>query len=344
MPEEKKDQKQPDQKKKNLLPHEKYPTSERSRTDIVFAIILYIFIVVFIGVGVAGFIMGNPKRIMRPYDESGNQCGEKGTPVEEYKYLYFQNMSKSEWNKNNACVKKCPSSKEEKIECYPHLNIINCTEDLVARESELFADRFCYHTEVIEKTRNETMEKIGISNKYTDQTKQQAYYDIIHSWRVLLVAVILTAIFCFVFLLLLRTCAKLVILICLVLMVVLMALLGWYLFYTWRKFSNNHAINADQGKFYLIAAIVVWSIAALFICAACCFWPNVESSSKVIKISTQYLMSNMRVFMVPIIFTVALILFFIYFAISGMYLFTVGITKHQKEYPFGEISWLPYWE
>lgn len=284
---------------------------------------------------------------MRPYDESGNQCGEKGSPVEEYPYLYFKNMTKEEWNKNNACVKECPKSPKEKVLCYPHGNIVNCTENLEPRESALFADRFCYPVEVIEDKKAEAKnaaKKAGISNNLIDQTNQQAYYDVIHSWRVMLVAIVLTVGFCFLLLYMMRTCASLVIKICLIGMVVMMALLGYLLFRTWRSFSNGESVNTDTGKFFLIAAIVVWSIAAIFLCACCCFWPNIASSSKVIKISSQYLTANGRVLMVPIIFTILLIIFFAYFAFSGMYLFTVGITKHQSKYPFGEIKWIPYWE
>lgn len=336
-------EKNPDQAKK-LGPEEKYPTNDRSVTDIVFLIIFYILIIAFIAAGVVGFIMGSPKRIMTPYDESGHKCGESGTPVEGYPYLYFRNMTKKEWTKNNACVKECPGSKKDTIDCYPHGEIVNCTENLVAKESVLFANRFCYPVELIEKKKNQTKETIGFSNKLVDQTNQQAYYDITHSWRVLLVAVVLTVGLCILLLFLLKMCPKLIITICLIGVIVVMGLLGYFFYRSWREFANGQMVNTDKGKFYLIAAIVIWSIGALLICAVICFWTNIESSAKVIKISADYLSSNTRVMIVPIIFSIFFILFMAYFVISGMYLFTVGFTKRQKKYPFGEISWLPYWE
>ena len=55
---------------------------------------------------------------MRPMDADGNFCG-KSSGYEDYPYLYYTDIQTPFWLPYGVCVKKCPTSVEEQVECVP---------------------------------------------------------------------------------------------------------------------------------------------------------------------------------------------------------------------------------
>ena len=105
------------------------PISDENRKcrDCLCCIIFLVFMIVCIVIGFLGFSMGQPQKILFPYDEDGKACGyDEG--YEEYKMLYFydviDNLEKFDVSKivNAFCVKECPKKKYDKNE-YKDKNI-----------------------------------------------------------------------------------------------------------------------------------------------------------------------------------------------------------------------------
>ena len=108
--------------------------SKRKCTDCCCCIFFIIFLLACGFVGYLGFSGGNPKVILYPYDDDGNQCGQD--KLKDYKYLYFYDAKGDllnfldEQSVSVVCVKECP--KEEKptedyvLDCYKTSANPNC--------------------------------------------------------------------------------------------------------------------------------------------------------------------------------------------------------------------------
>ena len=95
------------------------PNKKRVTTDIVCAVIFVLVFLAGIGGGVYGLIKGDTRNIAQPYDTDGNACGQKLGKAADFPYLYFNDLIAG-LNKSNVCIKKCPTSNTDPIECLPN--------------------------------------------------------------------------------------------------------------------------------------------------------------------------------------------------------------------------------
>ncbi|KRX06306.1 hypothetical protein PPERSA_06277 [Pseudocohnilembus persalinus] len=89
--------------------------NKRSMHDVICIIIFGFFIFSLAGSSIQFIQQGNPKKLMAPFDSSGNQCGIE--EANEFPYLYFKNpiLNLSEF----SCVKECPTEQNQiqKLDC-----------------------------------------------------------------------------------------------------------------------------------------------------------------------------------------------------------------------------------
>lgn len=106
------------------------PTRKRSCTDIICALIFIIFTVLSGVAAFYGFSKGDVSNIIPPYDSSGNRCGKD--KAKDFPYLYFKTTDPTAWVDHTACVKACPKTKTDKIECFVNKQVTKC-DDLPSR-------------------------------------------------------------------------------------------------------------------------------------------------------------------------------------------------------------------
>ena len=112
----------------------KKPTDKNRRcTDVLCCLVFMAFIV---GMGWAviyGYVNGNPGKLVAPIDGDGSICGyDPG--YEDYPYLYLDNIVTAAGDAHNAfsygvCVKDCPDSADDAVECHPTKKNPACTPD-----------------------------------------------------------------------------------------------------------------------------------------------------------------------------------------------------------------------
>ncbi|EGR34594.1 hypothetical protein IMG5_006220 [Ichthyophthirius multifiliis] len=71
---------------------------------------------------------GNPNRISKPFDASGQQCGNG--QLQEYPYIYFTTPDEK-YLYRTVCVKTCPEIKyqpkpRDKLDCFPNTVVTSC--------------------------------------------------------------------------------------------------------------------------------------------------------------------------------------------------------------------------
>ena len=110
------------------------PTEKNRRcTDILCCFVFFAFLV---GMGAAtiyGYIYGNPDKLIAPIDGSGNICGYTDG-FEDYPKLYIDDIVTAVNDPTNVfsygvCVKSCPSSSSDPIDCKTTTQITDCTPE-----------------------------------------------------------------------------------------------------------------------------------------------------------------------------------------------------------------------
>ena len=156
------------------------PLGDESRKcrDCICCIIFLVFLIGCVIIALSGFLLGDPNKILYPYDEDGHACGlDKG--YENYTMLYFYdvigNLEQFQVSKivNAFCVHECPKEKLDKndykeknitLDCIGTKNNPNCevTYKNYYRSKKLLG-RFCFPDNSDEEEFNDTsQEKIKI--------------------------------------------------------------------------------------------------------------------------------------------------------------------------------------
>ena len=114
----------------------KGPYSQRRCTDILCCLFFTAFV---IGMGVAtgyGYVNGHPSKLVAPIGGDGNICGVT-EGYEDYPYLMIADISNVVEDADSIfeygfCVKKCPESADDTIECKTTAKVPSC--DLPAED------------------------------------------------------------------------------------------------------------------------------------------------------------------------------------------------------------------
>lgn len=114
----------PDYKGRALDQNLKYGVIEnRSCTDCLFCLL---FILLWAGMIISasvGFNKGDPRKMLSPFDASGNQCGlTEG--YEDYNKIYFPRTTDIKYS---VCVRECPKSANlTKVDCKTNTVVTSC--------------------------------------------------------------------------------------------------------------------------------------------------------------------------------------------------------------------------
>jgi hypothetical protein len=81
---------------------------QRSQTDAGCFAFFVVVQIVSIGIGLLGFIDGDPSRLAKPYDPDHRACGVD-SGVEEYPFIFFA-TPEDKFLYRTVCVKECPNA------------------------------------------------------------------------------------------------------------------------------------------------------------------------------------------------------------------------------------------
>lgn len=305
-----------------------YPTPNRKCTDIICALLFIVFTGCSIAAAFYGFSNGDLTNIVPPYDSSGNKCNANATAG--YKYLYFNNTNPTKWVDVTACVKSCPKLANDTIDCYTNQQVTNCS-NLRVKASYSFGNRFCW-------PKNSTMEKVT-REKFSTLGKQEAYGDIIDSWQVFLISAGIAFLISLVYLFILEKCALVIITMVIVFFLGALTFLTYYFHKTYNELQTDDDPHNDDQKTFLYLAIITASIEVIFIVCFCCLWSRIKLAARIIQATADYITDVKRIIFVPVLMTIALIAYLLWWSYSGAHIFSIGHTEWDKDLPWGDVKW-----
>lgn len=312
----------------NSVTASKYPKRPRSCTDILCCFFFTLLTVGSVVAAFHGFAKGNTDNILQPYDSSGNACGRG--KLEDYQYLYFNDIKLSDWTKQTICVKNCPLVDDSKIDCYPNKEFPQCT-DLKSKASYSFANRFCWQKNVEMSSK--------LKEGFRKLFKQEAFGDVLDSWKVLVFCFAIAFVVSVIYLWMLETCALVIVTIVLLLFTAALTLLGIFLYQTHLGLKTNDDPHDDDDKTYLYLCIAVFVIEFIFILCFCCLWSRIKLAARIIEATADYITDIKRLIFIPLVLTFVLVAYVLWWVYSGAHIFSIGRVKHDPEYPWGDIIW-----
>jgi solute carrier family 44 (choline transporter-like protein), member 1 len=165
---------------------------------------------------------------------------------------------------------------------------------------------------------------------------QAVFADIFASSNVLLWSCLSALVLGYLFLFVIRCIGGLIIY---VFLLVLLACLGFGGLYV--KMDADSRDDADSYKQYMYyGAYTLWGLAGIEALCVCCCWSAIKIAIAVYKTTAQYVASNLRILLLPLLSWVALVLWFAVWTVCALYVGSVGTVAPREGLPFlSEVAW-----
>lgn len=92
-------------------------------------------------------------------------------------------------------------------------------------------------------------------------------------------------------------------------------------------------------NFATIGAGVGWGVAALYACFMCCCWKNISLGASIMEAASDFVSSNLRVVMLPILSYIVSFIFFLFWTIATVHLYSIGTAEADPNSPVANIVW-----
>lgn len=325
----------------------KGPIRERKVTDCCCLLLFFAFWLLIGCISIYAYAQGNIDNVAKVIDSDGKPCGE-GARL-DYPYIYINDPYSAKFYTHTVCVKSCPKTNEEEIQCYPNEDIQFC-RDLTVRASYSILTRLCVPK--IKELGNLVKKTVHLS--YV----QESIEDIREVWPMFLVAFVVGCLILAVYLCLMRVCTKVFVFLMLLLVLIGLILLG---FYCWNQYKtqlekNSNQSNSEgsaqsteekeateygqqQAKNWKIAAISLWVTSGIFFLCTLLLCSRIALASDILSSAAQFVQNKPSVFIIPIFFTFMLIMFFIFWIPTFSMLSSVGDLSPDETSVFMNIKW-----
>lgn len=317
---------------------------DRSCTDVIFCLVFFVFLVVMIALSAYGLRMGDPMKIITPFDSVGNRCGATGQGIEanpvnvtdltSKPYKYFSalrpgvNVDASKIF-NAVCVASCPKQGEA-TDCFKNSHVSECP---TAAFDTVVAGTYCLPEaddvkQIFEKIYNNMNEKNNFG-KYMA--------DIAQCWQAIAGMCAATLVISVIYIFLLKWITKPLLYVSMLLILVFFILLGGW---SWIQRTKYDPVTEEKNfQYATIGAYVSWAVAVLYLLFMCCCWSNISLGASIMETASDFVTQNLRIVALPLMSYLCVIVFFIYWIYTAVYLYSIGEPEFEKNSPVANIKW-----
>lgn len=348
------------------------PMKERGITDCICCILMLAFWGYTIFLMAYGFSKGDPWKLIQTFDHKGRMCGDEATGTEEYKRAYFyQPLNGLE---NVVCVKTCPSWQEGEaipleVECFDKekedheckftgeftFDKMDETTSLSFKGTEFLIynttsilERFCVpHVNDPTEYAKSLAKNITIATQLADQFEEY-FSDVRDSWKYMIYVSLISIALSLISLLIIRYLAGFFT--WLIILLFLIAIFG--LAVVCLRESNRLESIAEQeqvtdddnntyytSKNLYILSIVLFILGGIAVLIVLFSISSIALSIAVVKTAALYVANNFFIIFLPIIIAVINIAYIIAWAVSFLYIWSVGEIEQREGIPVNNIKW-----
>ena len=347
----------------NDFRHGPMSDDKRKCRDCCCCIIFIIFLCGCVVTCVLGAHYGNPDIILYPYDEDGNQCGQKD--LKEYKYLYFYNTLNNikDGNISNiinaVCVKECPDDINTDspditipivLSCWPTQNNQKCE---VSKDNYYNAtgvmNRYCFPKIVNDETLDDLPSQIIDGEEYIKKKDLENYEkrkdlinfavvdtdkliswmtDLYECWPILLASLGWSLIIGLFYLLFTRFCAGVLVYIIIILVLACFIILGFF----FHKQANKYEDVDDTAyhKTMIGLGCFCYTLAILWFIFILCMCNRIRLAANIMKVTSKYIHQTCSILFMPFLFFFITGAWYVYWVIISLYLYSSGELKESK--------------
>ena len=292
----------------------KDPFNNRRCTDIFCCLIFVVFLGGMGALTYYGYAHGDPNKLVSPIDGDGKICGwSEG--YEDYPYLFIADITEAAGPTTNifeygVCVKECPKTRDDPVECKPTKEVKSCSLDDDDRYGATYALEYCVP---IYDTMSENVQKMWttLSKKMSESKSGKTLIDIYDARWMILASVSLAIFITFAYIKFMDWCAYWLAWFSVVLLEAFFIGGGfgaWYLRKSLKE--DDDKTNDDYNEHLKWTAIVFWIVAVAYFIIIVCNWKSLKVSIAIIETAADFFADTKRVVLVPLFyFFVALIVF-----------------------------------
>lgn len=122
-----------------------------------------------------------------------------------------------------------------------------------------------------------------------------------------------------------------------VLILIFFILLGGW---SWMERSKYDPVREEKNFNYATwGAYLAWALAVIYLCFMCCCWKNIALGASIMEAASEFVSQNLRIVFLPIISYLAVVVFFIYWVYTAVFLYSIGEPEYQANSPIANIKW-----
>ena len=318
-------------------------------TDCLCALLFLAHVAAFIAVAIVGYKKGNPDLILYPFDTAGHQCGRPATVTSDFKYLYFVSPALEEFSVSSVCVKHCDNPCGTTFAT----KWVNCTNDeftIMLPDNKLLKNNpvyeasgllhFCLPDKLLDSADDTAGYFAAVAAKLNDSGNLEWAKDIMETWPVVLYVLGASIVFSILYLILLRLCALVIILISIVAIECGLAGFGYFLY----KEAEDDYPSDTQTKAHdtlKILAYCLWGGAILFALIILFMWRRIKLAVAITKSAVIFMGQVCNIMIIPFLNFLVVVGMVCLWIFALVYLYSCGTVDSSRETfnTFGNVKW-----
>jgi solute carrier family 44 (choline transporter-like protein), member 2/4/5 len=146
-----------------------------------------------------------------------------------------------------------------------------------------------------------------------------------------------TLVISIVYIFLLKWITKPLLYVSMLLILVFFILLGGW---SWIQREKYDPVLEETNYNYATAgAGVSWALAGLYAIFMCCCWSNISLGASIMETASEFVTQNLRVIFLPLISYAMVLVFFLYWIYTAVYLYSIGEPVYEDNSPVANIKW-----
>lgn len=321
------------------------PTEDRKCTDFLCFIIFGAFWFGIVTIAGAALHTGNPEKFIHPWDQYGNACGTTDATA-NYPYLYWiQSTDPDAVNpftyNQTVCVKQCPDVYKSSFasdDCATdYTNPAGCSALSAYPTTPL--EYFC-----LPSNNNTYTQFIGNVGELDFGFAYSAIADLKATWWMTLIVGVIALMIGFLYLLLMKYFSGIMIWALLVIWMIIWSAAG-FLCIEQAAGANIAGIlpdslaSADPTWLHIIGGLCIL-VAFVSLVLICCFFNRINLAVAVLKAAADYLEDEKMVLLVPPVFFVLSLGYYIFWIFVAIYIFAMNnIVAGDSNGPIPNVEW-----
>jgi hypothetical protein len=287
------------------------------------------------------------------YDSDENACGRPDEDAEDYPYLYFP-FPVPGYLKYRVCVKDCPESYDDDVECYENKYFKDCQfrwEEVFEAPHEAYGYLKGYYPSdgylkrVCLPDLNDDDERGWLSSAYDEvvdfidvNTMQKWFGDVVTCWPTFFIVAGIALVIAAFYLLLLRYCIGVMVWLSIFTILGLLVAFGIVCHVSAYYVFDGASDDDTQNTLYVIA-IIFYCASGVFLIYILCMCNRIRLAIAIMKSGTIYIKDVWQVLVVPPVMFVLTLGIYIYWVFAVVFLYATGDVEQDDEDALAEVEW-----